>query len=262
MTYVGGSQPLSPAPVPLIESSANTPRRRFRPKVLPTLATIVSIAVFVAAGEWQRGRMGEKQRQSDQFDWAYQATPVPLPAESDDWSLWRYRAIVAEGVFDGARQILLDNKVDRGRIGFHVITPLRLNDGRAVLVDRGFVASTGSRTVLPSVPPPDGIVTVYGRVNIPPARYLELARTPQVGAVWQNLDPARYSMATGITVLPIVVEQAVDRGSGDPLTRNAIRPDFGIARHRVYMVQWYVFAVMAAGLWLYFNRPWRHSWSL
>lgn len=151
-----------------MELTANPPRRRWRPKALPTLATIVAIAIFVAAGEWQRGRMEQKQALRSQFDSAYQASPVPLPAASEDWSVWRYRAVVATGVFDAQRQILLDNKVHRGRIGFHVVTPLLLNDGRAVLIDRGFVAGTGTRAALPSAPPPIGIVTVHGRVNIPP----------------------------------------------------------------------------------------------
>ncbi len=236
-----------------MELTATPPGRRWRPKVLPTLATIVAIAIFVAAGEWQRVRMEHKQALRAQFDLAFHAAPVPLPAASEDWSTWRYRAVVAEGVFDADQQILLDNKVQRGRIGFHVVTPLRLNDGRTVLIDRGFVASTGSRAALPSAPPPVGNVSVHGRVNSPPARYLELARVPQVGPVWQNLDPARFSATTGIDVLPIVVEQEAVEGAPDSLIRSSTPPDFGIARHRAYMLQWHALAALAAGLWLYFN---------
>lgn len=197
--------------------------------------------------------MEQKRALRAQFDSAYQAAPVPLPAASEDWSVWRYRAVVAEGVFAAEHQILLDNKVYRGRIGFQVVTPLRLQDGRAVLVDRGFVAGTGDRAALPSAPPPTGFVTVHGRVNLPPARYLELARVPRAGPVWQNLDPARFSAATGIVVLPIVVEQAAVEGGIDSLLRHSTPPDFGIARHRIYMLQWYAFAALAAGLWVYFN---------
>jgi len=197
--------------------------------------------------------MEQKQALRAQFAAAYQAAPVPLPVASEDWPAWRYRLVVAEGVFDPQHQILLDNKVHRGRIGFHVVTPLRVNDGHAVLVDRGFVEGTGSRAALPSAPPPPGQVSVLGRVGIPAARYLELTRAPQAGPVWQNLDPARFSAATGIAVLPIVVEQTAVEGAGDALLRGSTLPDFGIERHRIYMVQWYVFAALAAGLWLYFN---------
>ena len=73
------------------------------------------------------------------------------------------------------------------------------------------------------------------------------------GAVWQNLDPARVAQATGIAVLPIVVEQTAPMSSGDNLVRAWPAPDFGVEQHRIYMVQWYLFAALAAGLWLFFN---------
>ena len=57
----------------------------------------------------------------------------------------------------------------------------------------------------------------------------------------------------GLAVLPIVVEQTAPTGAGDNLVRNWPAPDFGIEKHRIYMVQWYLFAATAAGLWMYFN---------
>ena len=41
----------------------------------------------------------------------------------------------------------------------------------------------------------------------------------------------------------------------DGLLRDWPAPDFGIETHRIYMVQWYAFALLAAGLWLWFHRP-------
>ena len=35
--------------------------RRVRPRLLPTLVTVVAVTVFVWAGNWQRGRMHEKE---------------------------------------------------------------------------------------------------------------------------------------------------------------------------------------------------------
>jgi surfeit locus 1 family protein len=179
--------------------------------------------------------------------------PAVLPADAPDWSAWRYRPVVADGVYDAARQILIDNKVEEGRAGYHVVTPLVLRDGRAVLVDRGWVAAGATRAQLPTVPPPDGAITVHGRVNIPTANYVELSRDARAGAVWENLDPSRFAARTGREVLPIVVEQTAPTGVTDKLVRNWPAPDFGIEKHRIYMVQWYLFAATAAGLWLYFN---------
>ena len=64
---------------------------------------------------------------------------------------------------------------------------------------------------------------------------------------------ARFASATGLPVPPIVIEQTGPINADDVLVRNWVAPDFGIERHRIYMVQWYLFAATSAGLWLYFN---------
>jgi len=188
-----------------------------------------------------------------QFEAAIAAPPASLSQHPADWNAWRYRTVVAAGVFDGPRQILIDNKVEDGRAGYHVVTPLLMADGRAVLVDRGWIAAGPTRAQLPSSAPPAGPVVVHGRIDLPTRNYLELAGGAPAGAVWQNLDPVRVAQATGLALLPIVVEQTSPLAAGDNLVRAWPAPDFGIERHRIYMVQWYLFAALAATLWLYFN---------
>ena len=151
--------------------------------------------------------------------------------------------------------MLLDNKVYRGRVGYDVVTPLALTDGRVVLVNRGWVAAGASRKDLPAFATPAGTVSVEGRVNQPPA-FLELAREAPAGPVWQNLDLQRFTQATGLPVLPVIIEQTKPLTSDDALVRNWAAPDLGVDKHRIYMFQWYAFAALAGGLWLYFTlRP-------
>ncbi len=230
--------------------SAATIRRR--PAALPAIATVLGIALFVFAGNWQHGRMNQKLALRAQLDAAAAATPVALPVAAT-WVDWRYRPVVLEGRFDAGRQFLVDNKVEAGRVGFHVITPLLLADGRAVLVDRGFVAAGASRDVLPDAPVPAGTVALRGRINIPPAGYVELQKAAATGKVWQNLDPARFGQVSGLPVVPVVIEQTAALGPDDRLARQWAIPDAGVEKHRIYMVQWYAFAVMAGGLWLWFG---------
>jgi surfeit locus 1 family protein len=231
---------------------APAPRRRLRFALVPTLAAIAGVALFVVAGNWQRDRMEQKLALRAQFDAAMAAPPVALP-DLRDWTLWRYRQVVVTGIYDASHQILLDNKVHDGHVGYQVVTPLALADGRAVLVNRGWVASGATRVELPKVVPPAGIVSVHGRINIPAAGYVELKHEAPAGPVWQNLDPQRFAQVTGIAVPPIVVEQLAPNDRADNLVRDWPAPDVGAERNRIYMFQWYTFAAMAAGLWLFFT---------
>jgi len=199
--------------------------------------------------------MEEKEALQDAMRHAASLAPVALPAAVDDWSAWRFRQVTASGEYDPRHQILIDNKVHAGHVGFDVVTPLRLADGRTVLVDRGWIALGASRATLPAAPPPAGIVTVSGRIDVPRRNYFELGgKSAPTGALWQHLDPARFTQATGIDVPPIVVE-TTDAASGG-LVADFPVPDAGIDTHLSYMVQWYTFAAMAAGLWAWFTfRP-------
>lgn len=241
--------PSTPLPAP----------RRFRPGALPTLAMVAAVVVCAAAGHWQQGRMHDKEALRARMDAASRMAPATLAGrpDGDDWASLRYRTVAVTGVYRARSQIFIDNRVHGGRAGYHVVAPLDLADGRAVLVNRGWVAQGASRAELPDVPPPAGTVTVEGRIGVPAAGYFELGRDAGAGSVWQNLDPARFGAATGVAVLPVVIEQTAPPAPDDGLVRDWPAPDFGIDKHRIYMVQWYAFAALALGLWLTlnFHRP-------
>ena len=241
-------------PNPPAAAAASAPRR-FRPRALPTLAMLVAVVVCAAAGHWQQGRMHDKEALRAQMDVALRMAPVDLAGVPDavDWASLRYRRVVAAGAYRAGSQIFVDNRVHDGRAGYHVVTPLELADGRVVLVNRGWVVQGVSRALLPDVAAPGGAVTVVGRIAVPGPGYLELRHEAEAGPVWQNLDPARFAAATGIGVLPVVIEQTVAPVPDDGLVRDWPAPDFGIDKHRIYMAQWYAFAALALVLWLVLN---------
>ena len=234
---------------------------RRRPVWLPTLAAFITIALCVTAGNWQHRRMLEKVALLAKITAAKTAPAAPLPTGVSNWNEWRFRAVTLDGEFDARHQILIDNAQHAGRVGYDVVAPLLLRDGRAVLVDRGFVPVGASRANLPSPPIPAGQVTITGRIDIPSRRYLELGThvTPK-GPLWQHVDTNEFAQATGVSVLPIVVRDIGQHANG--LVQDDALPETGIEKHQSYMLQWYTFAALAAGLWLWFSvRPSWQRWT-
>lgn len=161
-----------------------------------------------------------------------------------------YRRVRLHGEFAAGYQILLDNKVLHGRAGYQAVLPMRLADGGAVLVDRGWLAASGERSRLPTVAVPVGGQTVEGILVHAQGRYLELAAGGESGRLWQNLDLGRYRTWFGGGLSDWLVLQT------DPVQDGLVRewpvPDLGVARHRSYAVQWYSMSALIVGLWLYF----------
>ncbi len=241
------SAPLATA---LAVPAVDTPRRAAFRRYAPTVATILVVALCVTAGNWQRARMHYKAALQAQYEAASVAAPLHAldVAAGADPSALRYRPVELQGAFDAERQILLDNKVHEGRPGYDVVAPFVMKDGRAVLVDRGWVALGRSRSELPDVPPPPGIIVLRGRLDVPP-RYFSLGSDASSGVVRQHLDVGRFASASGLKLLPVIVEQTSPAGPVDDLVRTWPAPDFGIDTHRMYMVQWYAFALLAVVFW-------------
>ena len=243
--------------MPMTDAAGSTiaaapPSRRWMSRLGYAALTIAAVALFITAGNWQRDRMRGKQALRERFDAASAAQPVRLADlhAHGDWAALRFQPVVAAGEFDAPRQIFIDNRVQAGTAGYEVVAPLALDDGRRVLVDRGWVAQGRTRAELPEVPPPAGRVSVRGRINIPATGYFELSSEPPRGALWQHLDPAKFARATGVDVLPIVIEQTAPAAPGDSLVRDRPAPDFGVDQHKIYMVQWYSFAALAVAIWI------------
>ena len=115
---------------------------------MTALAVALCIA-FAGLGRWQWQRGQARQKEWDAF--ARGADEVrPLGASKMD-DVPRFARVALTGRFRPDRQFLLDNRSHGGQPGYEVLTPLELAGGRALLVDRGWVAFTGSRARLPDV---------------------------------------------------------------------------------------------------------------
>ena len=213
-------------------------------------------ALAIALGDWQRHRAGEKGAAAALSSAAAREAPLDLAASGSDAAAVLYRTVHGSGEYDAAHAVLIDNKVRGGHPGYEVVTPFKLAaSNRYVLVDRGWVAQGPTRKQLPSVQTPAGVVKIVGRAIIPAKRYLELKADTGELTLRQNLDIEQIAAASGLTLLPFVIEQTDPVAPPDELLRDWPSPDFGIERHLSYMMQWYSLAALAVVLWLVLN--WR-----
>ena len=100
--------------------------RSFAPRLFTTLLTIVLMAMLIALGVWQLRRAEEKRVLYDAFA-AGNDTTRSIDGETP--KVPRYSHVEADGHYDTARQILIDNMVDAAGAGYYVITPFALQGG-------------------------------------------------------------------------------------------------------------------------------------
>ena len=195
----------------------------------------------MALGHWQAGRADEKRALGARLEQALRSPPVELGSAPVVADALVWKRVAASGIWDQKNTVYLDNKLRRGRPGFEVVTPLRL-DGLHVLVNRGWVAAGRSRELLPPVATPGGEVRVDG-LALPRFAQVLAAGGGAGGKVRQNIELEAFERETGLKLQPIVIEQ--HSWSPDGLLREWPRPDTGIEKHQSYALQWYSLAVLA-----------------
>jgi cytochrome oxidase assembly protein ShyY1 len=259
-----------------------------------TLAALVLLGamavVFVAMGNWQTRRAAERDAIALAIQQGRSNTPVMLTAQTPADQLQDWRPAIVTGRWEHQFTVLLDNRNYKGRPGYWVATPLRLDpaNNTAVLVLRGWLARTPDLDqTMALIPRPDGTHTVTGEMLHHVPRLFELwslsgkgqnqlpARLPSSDTplpTLQNLDLDEYGQATDLQLLPVIIEQTSDEttipevatdlpATGTPaavLLRDWPEPSLDADKNRGYALQWYGFALIATGAWLFIAwRAWR-----
>jgi surfeit locus 1 family protein len=224
----------------------NPRRSRFAPRLVPTLLTAVAVALFAAAGSWQLGRAADKRALAADFAGGGPALEWrELPADAP-----RYQRVTVRGHYDPGRQFLLDNMSHESVAGLQVLTPLVLDDGSAVLVNRGWLPWGPTRNQLPAIDVDGGKRTVVGRLDELPKPGIWL-KAPEASG-WPRLVQyprmEELSQALGRDLAPRQV--LLDPAAPDGYVREWTVPGTPADRHLGYAVQWFAFAAVATAIWL------------
>lgn len=139
--------------------------------VILTLVALVLIPTMIKLGIWQMHRYDERTARNQLVTDALGAKPVPVEELASPGhtvtSSERYRTVTAQGRFDTDDEVVVRRRTNSDdAVGYHVLTPFVLKDGKVLLVNRGWIPADGpSQTAFPKIPaPPRGEITVSGRL--------------------------------------------------------------------------------------------------
>lgn len=229
-----------------------------------TVLTLVLLVLFISLGRWQWGRAEFKSAQQREF--ATGARQQQTLGDRSTQELARYTRLRVSGEWDVARQFLLDNRTRDGRAGYEVLTPLRLEDGRWLLVNRGWVPFSGYREALPDIAAAlagaGGQITVAGVLDELPAAGLVGGRAPPaVEGSWPRVtafpDSAelRAALASPTEPAPRLESRVLllDEAESVGYVRGWKPFAKGPEQNWSYAIQWWGFAVLLMVLYVALN---------
>jgi len=215
------------------------------------LLVVVGIIVMINLGFWQLRRLDERQAFNARIEARYDEPAVPLddvltPATDPDDVEWL--PVSTSGTYLPDEVILVVNRYQNGRAGVNTVVPLELDDGRILLVNRGFVPQTFD---IPPVPATE--VDVTGRLRSTQERRLGQLSDPAEGELEevQRLDLDRLAPQFDGDLVPMyidLVESSPPEPDGVP--EPVIAPDLSEGKHLSYAVQWFIFSIAVAVGWV------------
>ncbi len=219
-----------------------------------TVATAITMAATASLGLWQLDRAAQKTALQAQIDERGALAPWSnrdLIAAADP-QVGVHRPVRLTGTWVPGHTVFLDNRQMSTRVGFFVLTPLRLDGSeRVVLVQRGWVPRDfNDRSRVPDVRTPEGRVALEGRLAPPPGKLYELGESGQ-GAIRQNVDLAVFAQETGLPLLGVSVLQT--DAAADGLLREWPRFAVDVSKHHGYAFQWFALCALAGALYLWFQ---------
>lgn len=222
------------------------------------LATLAGIVLTARLGLWQLDRAAQKLALQAAIESRGDAPPLTrgeLALDAAAADPQTHRRLEVAGRWLPQYTVHLDNRQMDGRVGFFVLTPLALDDGSALLVQRGWrPRDFVDRTRLPPTPTPEGRVALAGRLALGPSRLYALA-DDEAGPIRQNLDLAAFARETGLTLRPLLLLQTSEADDG--LQRDWPRPAADVHKHYGYAFQWFALSalILALHVWFRIVRP-------
>lgn len=225
------------------------------------LLTVLMLSLCVKLGLWQLHKAAFKQALQAQLNTRQTESAVALPDKITTLESWRYKRVKFSGRYDTRYQLLLDNQVENTVAGYHVLTPMQLQDSKMyVLVNRGWIpranAKVGAAIAVPTIDTPQGLQTLVGDIGLPAAKFFTLeaaaSKDGQWQTVWQHLDMARYATSVPFAVQPFVVRLAPNNQSGG-FVRNWPPPGERVSMHLGYAYQWFGFALTLLVIFIVLN---------
>jgi cytochrome oxidase assembly protein ShyY1 len=190
--------------------------------LVTTLLVIASMAVIIRMGIWQLDRFEASQAFDTHLIAMQKATLLVLDeaAISQDLTSMEYRQVKVSGTFDFEHQVALRNQYwgdpdGTAEYGFHLLTPLILETGQAVLVDRGWIPGaydTPESWKQFDVSPGTDLI---GIIRVPIQKGEMGGGVPNPApvpgkplALWNYLDLGRIQAQDPYQLLPVYIEQA------------------------------------------------------
>lgn len=236
----------------------------FRPSLVPTILVAIGLFILVNLGAWQLRRNVETSTAVARFEERLEAPPLGAPDLEGDPEAMAWHMAELRGQFAPGEPMFVTGRGEFGEIGYDLVHPFVVEDGRRILVNRGWIPREGWHDV--AVTPPEGVVQVRGLIvpaEQPRVRAPFSACVPDTGHAIPATEaaPERWPPHSWIAMAERADTDAIVLVEGEPLKAGESkdpnrRPVTGFhakphtSPHLEYAATWFLIAATLLVIWV------------
>ncbi|ATQ56075.1 SURF1 family protein [Paracoccus yeei] len=206
--------------------------------LFPLILGVLGCAILISLGVWQLHRLAWKESMLADIHRSIEGAPVPLPAAVDP--SMKYLPVTVSGTTTGQEIDVLSGTRESGG-GYQIVSALVADDGRRILLDRGFVDQDHKRDPRPPVR-----LDVVGNLHWPQEKGSATPAPNLDQNIWFARDVPAMAKALGTE--PVLVVAAEVRGDAQGVEPIPVAIEGIPNNHLSYAVQWFMIAAVWAGM--------------
>ena len=225
-------------------------KNKFNPGIRITIFFVFFAILFFSLGLWQIERGQAKTTILAEFEDNLSNKPTYINQESKRWD-----RVYVKGIWDSSKQILVDNVINRGVVGYKVLTPLRIIEtNQLILVDRGWIKQNKFRDILPNIELVEGDEVISGILEQPELglvlsedliskEWPKVSQTKSLEVISKEYDEFIYPMIL----------------LADPILKNSLEyikitpTNMTPTKHYGYSAQWFLMFLVLCLMYLWYG---------
>ncbi len=224
---------------------------QFKPKLAPSIATLIVLPILMSLGFWQLERAELKQQQLDNYTARSEQKAMLLTAANNSDVIKiadaKYQKFEVTGRYDARHSFLIDNRVHQSQVGFYVVTPFVIENSKTViLVNRGWLKGKRYRADLPDFITTNEKITLKGTGYVPSTNFFAVDNVKisnqSFPVIIQNIDFAAIREVLKMELYPFILRL-------DPKDKTGFVRDWRVVtsspeKSQSYAAQWFTMALV------------------
>ncbi len=217
-----------------------------------TLLVIAGTLVCARLGIWQLDRLEQRRAFNTHYLDMVAMAPLTLTGDQPGLTDQEYRRVTVTGQYDFENQVALRNQYHGDQYGYQLLTPLKLADGTAVIIERGWIPAEGNAA-------PEGWRQYDQPGSVTINGILRLGQTkPDVGGIpdaelapgqtrldfWNIVNLERIALQTPHKILPVFIQPNPTPAPSQPPYPYQPEVEISEGSHMGYALQWFTFATI------------------